>query len=613
MTAILGISAYYHDSAAAVLVDGNIISAAQEERFSRRKHDPRFPEQAIRSCLDQAGLSISDLDAVTYYEKPLLTFERLLETYIGASPRGGRSFVAAMQTWLKEKLFLKRTIQQKLQTMAGDGQAIPPLLFSEHHLSHAAAAFFPSPFASSAVLCMDGVGEWATTSAWMGTGNEIKPIWELSFPHSLGLLYSAFTFYCGFKVNSGEYKLMGLAPYGKPKYVETIKNNLIDIKNDGTFRLNLQFFKFHRGFRMTSQRFHALFGQPPRDPESDLKPFHMDLAASIQVVTEDIVLALARSLHEETGAKNLCLAGGVALNCVANGRLLREGPFDNIWIQPASGDAGSALGAALVTWHQHFNQTRTPNSRDAMHGTYLGPAFSNQDICNYLESQNIQFQSQNDEQLFNSVATLLDEGKVVGWFNGRMEFGPRSLGARSILGDPRNQDMQSVMNLKIKYRESFRPFAPAVLADHVQNQFELDQSSPYMLIVAPVKKELCTPMTQEQDQLFGIDKLNVPRSSLPAVTHVDYSARVQTVHAETNPRFHGLLSAFHARTGCPTLVNTSFNVRGEPIVCTPEDAYRCFMRTEMDVLVLENQILLKEEQPKASQSDKTWMQNFELD
>ena len=613
MTAILGISAYYHDSAAAVLVDGNIISAAQEERFSRSKHDPRFPEQAIRFCLDQAGLSISDLDAVTYYEKPLLTFERLLETYIGASPRGGRSFVAAMQTWLKEKLFLKRTIQQKLQTMAGDGQAIPPLLFSEHHLSHAAAAFFPSPFASSAVLCMDGVGEWATTSAWMGTGNEIKPIWELSFPHSLGLLYSAFTFYCGFKVNSGEYKLMGLAPYGEPKYVETIKNNLIDIKNDGTFRLNLKFFKFHRGFRMTGQRFHALFGQPPRDPESDLKPFHMDLAASIQIVTEDIVLALARSLQEETGAKNLCLAGGVALNCVANGRLLREGPFNNIWIQPASGDAGSALGAALVTWHQHFNQTRTPNSRDAMHGTYLGPAFSNQDICSYLESQNIPFQSQNDEQLFNSVATLLDEGKVVGWFNGRMEFGPRSLGARSILGDPRNQDMQSVMNLKIKYRESFRPFAPAVLADHVQNQFELGRSSPYMLIVAPVKKELCTPMTQEQDQLFGIDKLNVPRSSLPAVTHVDYSARVQTVHAETNPRFHGLLSAFHARTGCPTLVNTSFNVRGEPIVCTPEDAYRCFMRTEMDVLVLENQILLKEEQPKASQSDTTWMQNFELD
>ena len=613
MTAILGISAYYHDSAAAVLVDGNIISAAQEERFSRRKHDPRFPEQAIRFCLDQAGLSISDLDAVTYYEKPLLTFERLLETYIGASPRGGRSFVAAMQTWLKEKLFLKRTIQQKLQTMAGDGQAIPPLLFSEHHLSHAAAAFFPSPFASSAVLCMDGVGEWATTSAWMGTGNEIKPIWELSFPHSLGLLYSAFTFYCGFKVNSGEYKLMGLAPYGEPKYVETIKNNLIDIKNDGTFRLNLQFFKFHRGFRMTSQRFHALFGQPPRDPESDLKPFHMDLAASIQVVTEDIVLALARSLHKETGTKNLCLAGGVALNCVANGRLLREGPFDNIWIQPASGDAGSALGAALVTWHQHFNQTRTPSPKDAMRGTYLGPAFSNQDICSYLERQNIPFQSQNDEQLFNSVATLLDEGKVVGWFNGRMEFGPRSLGARSILGDPRNQDMQSVMNLKIKYRESFRPFAPAVLADHVQNQFELDQSSPYMLIVAPIKKELCTPMTQEQDQLFGIDKLNVPRSSLPAVTHVDYSARVQTVHAETNPRFHGLISAFHTRTGCPTLVNTSFNVRGEPIVCTPEDAYRCFMRTEMDVLVLENQILLKEEQPKASQSDNTWMQDFELD
>ena len=613
MTAILGISAYYHDSAAALLVDGNVISAAQEERFSRRKHDPSFPSHAIRSCLDQAGLRISDLDAVTYYEKPLLTFERLLETYIGASPRGGRSFVAAMQTWLKEKLFLKRTIQKQLQTIAGEGVDIPPLLFSEHHLSHAAAAFFPSPFASSAVLCMDGVGEWATTSAWMGIGNEVKPHWELSFPHSLGLLYSAFTFYCGFKVNSGEYKLMGLAPYGEPKYVDTIYKNLIDVKPDGTFRLNLKFFKFHRGFRMTSQRFHALFGNPPRDPESSLEPFHMDLAASIQVVTENIVLALARSIHEETGAKNLCLAGGVALNCVANGRLLREGPFDNIWIQPASGDAGSALGAALVTWHQHFHKPRPAKPIDAMQGTYLGPSFSNQEICSYLESQEIPFRSQNDEQLFNTVATLLDQEKVVGWFNGRMEFGPRSLGARSILGDPRSKAMQSVMNLKIKYRESFRPFAPAVLADHVHDQFELEQESPYMLVVAPVKKELCIPMTQEQDHLFGIEKLNVPRSSLPAVTHVDYSARVQTVHAETNPRFHGLLSAFHARTGCPTLVNTSFNVRGEPIVCTPEDAYRCFMRTEMDVLVLENQILLKEEQPNPSKSDPTWMQEFELD
>ena len=431
-------------------------------------------------------------------------------------------------------------------------------------------------------------------------------------PHSLGLLYSAFTFYCGFKVNSGEYKLMGLAPYGEPKYVDTIYNNLIDVKPDGTFRLNLRFFKFHRGFRMTSQRFHALFGQPPRDPESDLEPFHMDLAASIQVVTENIVLALARSLHKETGAKNLCLAGGVALNCVANGRLLREGPFENIWIQPASGDAGSALGAALVTWHQHLRKTRPAKPLDAMQGTYLGPSFSNQEICRYLESQGIPFRSQNDEQLFNTVATLLEQGKVVGWFNGRMEFGPRSLGARSILGDPRSQAMQSVMNLKIKYRESFRPFAPAVLADHVQDQFELDRESPYMLIVAPVREELCIPMTQEQDQLFGIDKLNVPRSSLPAVTHVDYSARVQTVHAETNPRFHGLL-----RPSMHTLVAPP---REHQLQCArrtncrnPEDAYRCFMRTEMDVLVLENQILLKHEQPKPSESDQAWMQEFELD
>ena len=406
---------------------------------------------------------------------------------------------------------------------------------------------------------------------------------------------------------------MGLAPYGEPKYVDTIYNHLIDVKPDGTFRLNLEFFKFHRGFRMTSQRFHALFGQPPRDPESDLEPFHMDLAASIQVVTENIVLALARSLHEETGAKNLCLAGGVALNCVANGRLLREGPFEKIWIQPASGDAGSALGAALVTWHQHFKQPRSSPAGDTMQGTYLGPAFSNQDICKYLQEQAIPFHTESDEQLFNTVSELLDQGKVVGWMNGRMEFGPRSLGARSILGDPRSQAMQSVMNLKIKYRESFRPFAPSVMAEHVSDQFELDQDSPYMLIVAPVKKELCIPMTDEQNQLFGIDKLNVPRSSLPAVTHVDYSARVQTVHAATNPRFHGLLTAFHARTGCPTLVNTSFNVRGEPIVCTPEDAYRCFMRTEMDVLVLENQILLKHEQPKPAESDQTWMQEFELD
>lgn len=612
MTAILGISAYYHDSAAALLIDGSVVSAAQEERFSRRKHDPSFPTQAIRSCLDQAGLSINDLDAVTYYEKPLLTFERLLETYIGASPRGGRSFVAAMQTWLKEKLFLKHTLQTHLRSLAGDGASIPTLLFSEHHLSHAAAAFYPSPFETAAVLCMDGVGEWATTSAWLGEGHELKPLWELSFPHSLGLLYSAFTAYCGFKVNSGEYKLMGLAPYGTPKYVDLIYNNLIDVKPDGTFRLNLDYFKFHRGFRMTNRRFHQLFGQEPRKPESELTSFQMDLAASIQVVTEDIVLALATNLQKETGATSLCLAGGVALNCVANGRLLREGPFDHIWIQPASGDAGSALGAALVTWHQHHNQTREPGKGDAMKGTYLGPAFSNDVICDHLQKRGIPFHSHNDNDLFKNVAALLDEGNVVGWFNGRMEFGPRSLGARSILGDPRSQAMQSVMNLKIKYRESFRPFAPSVLSEHVSEQFELEGDSPYMLIVAPVKNELCIPMTEAQEQLFGIEKLNVPRSTLPAITHVDYSARVQTVHADTNPRFHGLLSAFHQRTGCPTLVNTSFNVRGEPIVCTPEDAYRCFMRTEMDVLVLENQLLLKKEQPTMPE-DNDWMTEFELD
>ena len=612
MKAILGISAYFHDSAAALLIDGRVISAAQEERFSRKKHDARFPHNAIRYCLEQAGLSISDLEAVTYYEKPLLTFERLLETYIGASPRGGRSFVAAMQTWLHEKLFLKQVMKKNLQEIAGQEATIPPLLFSEHHLSHAAAAFFPSPFESSAVLCMDGVGEWATTSAWMGKGEHLNPLWEISFPHSLGLLYSAFTSYCGFKVNSGEYKLMGLAPYGTPRYVGLIYDNLIDVKEDGTFRLNLDFFKFHRGFRMTSSRFHALFGQPPRKPESELTPFHMDLAASIQVVTEEIVLALATSIHRETGAKNLCLAGGVALNCVANGRLLREGPFDDIWIQPASGDAGSALGAALVTWHEHFKQPRHCTGHDAMQGTYLGPSFSNEEICRYLNSREVPFNSYDDNKLFEVVAGLLEQGKVVGWLNGRMEFGPRSLGARSILGDPRSQAMQSVMNLKIKYRESFRPFAPSVLADHVNDQFELNQASPYMLIVAPVNNNLCIPMTEEQNQLFGIDKLNVARSSLPAITHVDYSARVQTVHAETNPRFHGLLSAFHRRTGCPTLVNTSFNVRGEPIVCTPEDAYRCFMRTEMDVLVLENQLLLKSDQPEPS-SDHSWMTEFELD
>jgi len=614
---ILGISAYYHDSAAALVVDGDVMAAAQEERFSRKKHDARFPAQAARYCLESQGLQLNDLDAVVYYEKPLLTFERLLETYLGAAPRGGRSFVAAMQVWLKEKLFLKSQLKQELKALAaqlaGDHDAaLPELLFSEHHLSHAGAAFYPSPFEQAAVLCMDGVGEWATTSAWLGEGKTLKPLWEINFPHSLGLLYSAFTYYCGFKVNSGEYKLMGLAPYGEPIYSQLIKDTLIDIKADGTFRLDLSYFKYHRGFRMTGRKFHKLFGRPPRQGETELSQFHMDLAASIQQVTEEIVLKLARSLQVETGAKNLCLAGGVALNCVANGKLLREGIFENIWIQPASGDAGSALGAALVAWHQHYGKPRQPKAADGMKGTYLGPRFSNAEIRSYLDGIEAPYHQLEDPALFEQLAELLDQGKVIGWFNGPMEFGPRALGARSIIGDPRNTQMQSVMNLKIKYRESFRPFAPSVLEEAAGELFELPAKSPYMLLVAPVQHHHRLAMTAEQEQLFGIDKLNVPRSSIPAVTHVDYSARVQTVSESTNPRYANLIRAFRARTGCPSVVNTSFNVRGEPIVCTPGDAYRCFMRTEMDVLVLENQLLLKDEQP-TKERDECWQDEFELD
>lgn len=618
---VLGISAYYHDSAAALVVNGDVLAAAQEERFSRKKHDARFPAQAVRYCLESQGLTLADINSVVYYEKPLLTFERLLETYLGAAPRGGRSFIAAMQVWLKEKLFLKTELKKQLRAVAEAIAAangletsaeLPELLFSEHHLSHAAAAFYPSPFEESVVLCMDGVGEWATTSAWIGRNTSIEPLWEISFPHSLGLLYSAFTYYCGFKVNSGEYKLMGLAPYGEPKYVDTIKSKLIDIKSDGTFRLDISYFKYHRGFRMTGRKFHKLFGKPPRKGETELTQFHMDLAASIQIVTEEIVLRLARSLRQETGIKNLCLAGGVALNCVANGKLLKEKIFDDIWIQPASGDAGSALGAGLIGWYQHHDKKRIVNKNDSMKGTYLGPEFGNEEIIQYLNRIKAPFHSQNDPELFERLAKELENGNVIGWFNGPMEFGPRSLGARSILGDPRNQKMQSVMNLKIKYRESFRPFAPSVLEEDVSNQFEMNSNSPYMLLVAPVKKELCKQMTAEESKLFGIEKLNIPRSSLPAVTHVDYSARVQTVSRRTNPRYYDLIHAFKKKTGCPTLVNTSFNVRGEPIVCTPQDAYQCFMRTEMDILVLENQVLLKTEQPKA-EKDETWMQEFELD
>ncbi len=616
---IIGISAFYHDSAAALIVDGEVISAVQEERFTRKKHDSRFPKNALKFCLENNNLNLTDIDQVIYYEKPLLTFERLLETYLGAAPRGGRSFIAAMQVWLKEKLFLKseikrqlKNIQEELQCNTEESFNLPELLFSEHHLSHAASAFYPSPFQEAAILCMDGVGEWATTSGWIGKGNEIKPLWEISFPHSIGLLYSAFTYYCGFKVNSGEYKLMGLAPYGEPKYVDLIKKNLIDIKEDGSFRLDMSYFKYHRGFRMTGRKFHKLFGHLPRKSETDLTQFHMDLASSIQVITEEITVALAKSIKKETGAKHLCLAGGVALNCVSNGKLLKESIFDDIWIQPAAGDAGTALGAALLTFYQYKGNKRRINCDDSMKGTFLGPSFSNRSIQKYLKSINAPYEYKDDNDLFKQLAELLKEGKVVGWFNGPMEFGPRALGGRSIIGDPRNLKMQSVMNLKIKYRESFRPFAPSVLEKDVSTQFELYSKSPYMLLVAPVKEELRLEMTAEQQKLSGLKKLNIPRSTIPAITHIDYSARVQTVNEKINPRYYRLIEAFKEETGCPALINTSFNVRGEPIVCSPQDAYRCFMRTEMDILVLENQILLKADQPKGEKNEK-WMQTFELD
>jgi carbamoyltransferase len=610
---ILGISAYYHDSAAALLRDGTIAAAAQEERFSRKKHDARFPARAIRSCLDQAGIGINDLDQVVFYDKPLVKFERLLETYLSYAPRGFRSFVAAMPIWLKEKLYLKTTLKRELATLA-DCQIseLPPLLFAEHHHSHAASAFYPSPFERAAVLCLDGVGEWATTTAWLGEGNHLVPQWEIDFPHSLGLLYSAFTYYTGFKVNSGEYKLMGLAPYGEPKYVGLILDKLLDLKEDGTFRLNMEYFNYTTGLTMTNRKFADLFGAPARTPETRIAQKEMDIARSIQEVTEEVVLRLARTVHSELDTEYLCLAGGVALNCVANGRILREGPFRDIWIQPAAGDAGGALGAALITWHEYHDKPRRVVSHDSMSGSYLGPRYTGDEITRQLDQAGAVYTRLDDDELFPRLAAILADEKVVGWFSGRMEFGPRSLGGRSIIGDPRSEKMQSVMNLKIKYRESFRPFAPAVLAEDVSGYFTLDRPSPYMLIVAPVREELRVPMTPEQEQLFGIEKLNIRRSEVPAITHVDYSARVQTVHSETNPRFHSLLSSFRAHTGCSVLVNTSFNVRGEPIVCTPEDAYRCFMRTEMDYLVIENYLLSKEDQPEWEKDD-SWKEEFELD
>lgn len=610
---ILGISAYYHDSAAALIVDGVIAAAAQEERFTRKKHDPRFPTQAIQYCLNSQDLVFDDIDYVVFYDKPILKFDRLLETYLAHAPKGFKSFATSIPVWLKEKLYLKSVLKKELHALLEyDESLLPELLFTEHHQSHAASAYFPSPFGSAAVLCMDGVGEWATTSAWRGDGATLEPLWQINFPHSLGMLYSAFTYYTGFRVNSGEYKLMGLAPYGEPKYVESIRSELIDIKDDGSFRLNMEYFNYTTGLTMTNRNFDKLFDGPPREAESTISQREMDLARSIQVVTEDIVLKLGSTVHAETGCENLCMAGGVALNCVANGRLTREGPFKNIWIQPAAGDAGGAVGSALSVWHEYLENGRSTDSTDSMQGSYLGPSYSESEIEETLNTLGADYELIDGEHLPDEVAQLLSQGKVVGWFQGRMEFGPRALGGRSIIGDPRNREMQSVMNLKIKYRESFRPFAPSILAEHVEDYFDIDCSSPYMLQVAQVKGKHRIEMTEDQNSLFGIEKLNIPRSTLPSITHVDYSARIQTVHKETNPRYHAVLTAFNNLTGCPVVLNTSFNVRGEPIVSSPEDAYRCFMRTEMDCLVLENIILHKERQPTRA-DDGSWEQEFALD
>jgi carbamoyltransferase len=601
---ILGVSAYYHDSAACLLRDGEIVAAAQEERFTRKKNDHRFPSHSIESVLSAGGLaSIDEVDQLVFYDKPLLKFERLISTYVGYAPRGIASFLKAMPLWLKEKLHMPREIR-RLTGYKG------PILFSQHHEAHAASAFYPSPFDEAAIVCFDGVGEWATTSYWTGRGNRITPLQEIRFPHSIGLFYSAFTYYTGFKVNSGEYKVMGLAPYGVPKYASLIREHLIDIKDDGSFRMNLDYFNYAQGLTMTNERFHRLFGGPPRDPESLLTQRDLDLAASIQEVTEDVMLKIAQHVHAKTGIRNLCLAGGVALNCVGNGRILREGPFENIWIQPAAGDAGGALGAAMLAWHQYLGNARTAAEHDSQGGSYLGPEYSREEIESALNKHSARFRVMDDAELIPAAARLLSEGRIVGWMSGRMEFGPRALGARSILGDARDPEMQKRMNLKIKHRESFRPFAPAVLAEHASEWFELDVASPYMLLVADVREEHRIAMTDDQQALFGIDKLNVPRSTIPAVTHIDYSARVQTVHRETNPRFHALLDEFNTITGCPVVVNTSFNVRGEPIVCSPEDAYRCFMSTEMDALVAGHCLLLREEQPALSQEMK---RDFDLD
>jgi len=607
---VLGISAFYHDSAAALVEDGRIVAAAQEERFTRKKYDPSFPKNAIAYCLAEAGARLDELDHVVFYDKPFLKFERLLETYIALAPRGFRSFRMAIPLWLKEKLFQKSLLKSELKQFA-EGFDIARLLFCEHHLSHAASAFYPSPYEHAVVLTMDGVGEWATTSAAMGSGKNLETFQEIHFPHSLGLLYSAFTYYTGFKVNSGEYKVMGLAPYGQPKYKNLILDKLIDLKADGSFRLDLSYFDYCTGLTMTNERFAALFGQPVRAPDKLLTEFHMDVAASIQAVLDEAVLRLTRSLAKKTGAKNLCLAGGVALNCVANGKALRDGIFENLWIQPAAGDAGGAVGAALAAVHIFRDQPRKINGADAMFGSFLGPSFSQAAIEQRLMTLGGRFTVVSEDEMIETSAQALARQKTVGWFQGRMEFGPRALGARSILGDPRSPTMQRDLNLKIKYRESFRPFAPSILREDVSDWFELECDSPYMLIVADVRKDKHRTMTPEELALFGIDKLNIVRSEIPAVTHVDYSARIQTVHANTNPVFHRLLKRFKELTGCPVLVNTSFNVRGEPIVCTPEDAFRCFMGTELDLLVIGNCILQKAIQDKTHKNDYT--SSFDLD
>jgi carbamoyltransferase len=610
---ILGLSAFYHDSAAAIVVDGDIVAAAQEERFSRVKHDPRFPRGAISYCLEEAGCGLDGVDHVAFFEKPLIKFERLLETYLATAPNGFRSFQMAIPVWMKEKLFQKSGLRKSLKKLKGGKEWNGSLLFTEHHQSHAASAYFASPFDRAAVLTMDGVGEWCTTSIGKGQGNRLEIEREIHFPHSIGLLYSAFTYYTGFKVNSGEYKLMGLAPYGEPKYVRAILDNLIDLRDDGSFWLDQKFFDYCTGLTMTGGEFDKLFGGPPRRPEERLTQREMDIAASIQQVTELAVMGLAREAKRTTGEKNLCLAGGVALNCVANGKLLKEGVFDNIWIQPAAGDAGGALGAALAVWHQFLEKPIAPldNHQDRMRGAYLGPDFDQADIEKRLTAAGARFRSLDDAAVIGATASSLAEGKAVGWMQGRMEFGPRALGARSILGDPRSPTMQKLLNLKVKYRESFRPFAPSVLREDVADWFDLNVDSPYMLLVAGVKRERIREMSDTEEALFGIDKLNVVRSEIPAVTHVDYSARVQTVHKETNPRYWALIDAFKQRTGCPVLVNTSFNVRGEPIVCTPEDAFRCLMGTEIELLVVGNCLLLKEDQDPAFKVD--YKDRFELD